>query len=148
MKTTLEMPKKQLQLESITEEQIRQMGRDYNPAEWDRIVSRYAGYKDVQFYFVKPDEYTPYDRFYAVYTTDGGVRLLKSVCYSSSLTSNGFSWAMIPEMTIGGLDKDGLYIKLFHDNEGNKGRLEKNKSNWDYMASQSQRWGDIFTDEF
>ena len=148
METTLEMPKKQLQLESITEEQIRQMGRDYNPEEWDRIINRYAGYKDVKFYFVKPDEYTPYDRFYAVYTTDGGVRLLKSVCYSSSITSRGFSWAVIPDMDYGNFETNGLYIKLFYDKDGNSGRLVKNKSNWDYMASQSQRWGDIFTDEF
>lgn len=145
METQLEVPKKMMQLEPITEEQIRQMNRSYNPAVWDKTIDRFASYGDIQFYVAPADKHYSYDRYYAVYNTDDGVRMFNEVCYSTSLTSKGFAWVIIPDWDGGGFDKYGVYLKLFSDKDGNQGRLAHTEENRRYMAENSQKWGDIYT---
>lgn len=142
----LETPKKKLQLEPLTEAQIRQMGRDYNPSVWDREIDRYAKYDDVEFYVAKADDCFEYNRYYVVYTTREGIRFFNSVSYSSGLTSRGFVQVYIPTLTISPeFEAYGVYTTEFTDAKGNRGRLDNVEANRPYMARMSSKWGDVFT---
>lgn len=142
----LETPKKKLQLEPITEAQIREMGRDYNPAIWDKTIDRFKACKDVEFYVAPKDDCYSYDRYYAVYTTDEGIRFFNSVSYSSSITSNGFVRVYIPNFQCGyGYEAYGVYTTDFMDAKGNRGRLDNVDANRRYMAELSSKFGDVFT---
>lgn len=142
----LETPKKKLQLEPLTEAQIREMGRDYNPSAWDREIDRYSKYGDVEFYVAKEDDCFAYNRYYAVYTIDSGIRFFNSVSYSASITSNGFVQVYIPTLTISPeFEAYGVYTTDFMDAKGNRGRLDNVEANRPYMAERSQKWGDVFT---
>jgi hypothetical protein len=142
----LETPKKKLQLEPLTEAQIREMGRDYNPAIWDRTIDRFNACKDVEFYTAPKDDCYSYDRYFAVYTTDEGIRFFNSVSYSVSITSRGFLQVYIPTLTISPeFEAYGVYTTDFQDAKGNRGRLDTTDANRRYMAEMSSKFGDVFT---
>lgn len=146
METTLKTPTKSLQLEPLTEEQIRSMNRGYNAKAWDAVIDRFNKYKDVEYYYIKADEHFSYERYYAVYTIPEGIRLFNQVSYGGMMSSNGFSKVYIPDMQLDNLyDAYGVYVSKFRDADGNEGRLENCKQNREYMAKMSEKWGDVFT---
>jgi hypothetical protein len=143
---TLEMPKKKLQLKPLTEAQIRKMGRDYNPSIWDNTIDRFSACKDVEFYIAEADDCFDYNRYYAAYTTEEGIRFFNRVSYSVSITSAGFLQVYIPTFTISPeFEAYGVYTTDFMDAKGNRGRLDNVEANRPYMAERSQKWGDMFT---
>lgn len=141
----LEKQPKALQLEPLTEAQIREMGRDYNPSAWDKEIDRYSKFENVEFYVAKADKCYEYERYYAVYTTDEGIRFFNSVSYSSSITSNGFVKVYIAKANSPMFDMDGVYTTEFRDKDGNKGRLENVASNRGWMAETSKKCGYVFS---
>lgn len=84
-----------MKLKAITKEEILNADcKDYNPAEWVKAIERYSKYEDTQFYKEIEGPYE-YERFFATYTLPEGLKLLKSVSYSGSLTNNGFKQIII-----------------------------------------------------
>lgn len=127
-------------LSPLTEEEIRSESiRSYNPSVWDDRISRFMKQEDVQFYKLPRGNGYDYDRYYAVYTINEGIRLLNSVSYSSSLNSTGLC-----EVTI---DPFGGLRRLFFG-EGDKRADKGNTNNRTILAKMSQERGCIFTSEF
>jgi hypothetical protein len=133
-------------LTPITSEELRQdPKRDYNPAEWDKVVARYAGYAkngDVFFYrWDKADSGYDYDKFYAVYTTDDScIRFLGEVSYGGCINSTG-----LIEVSIDAFG--GLRRYFFGENRDQRAD-KSSKANRAHFASQSMSRGAIYTSAF
>lgn len=137
---TLEITKFQLIVEKITEEQIRQEGRDYNASEWDDIITRFAGYGKTTFYKALPQRGYAYTRYYAAYTIEG-INLFKEVSYISCMTNSGFAIITID-------NKGNLYRTLCKDGNGNYGYCSTDKTERAIMAKNSKVFGTIYSKEF
>lgn len=75
----------------LTAEEIRNVdARGYNPQEWDKQVSSYLKYGDVQFYIVGKGNGYDYERHFVEYTLPEGLRLFGSFGYGGSITNGGF----------------------------------------------------------
>lgn len=124
----------------ITSEQIRSMGRDYNPSEWDKTIDRYLRYSDVKFYVVANDEVYGYERYFVTYTTDEGIKFLKSVSYGGMLSSTGLVEIWFDPF--GGVRTVGF-------GPDGKGRADKSsEKNREHFAKMSREFGTIYTSEF
>lgn len=135
-----EQTKACLKVTEITEAQIRAENREYNPAEWDRIISRFLKFKQVKFYKAEPQAGYSYARYYATYIIPEGIHLLVSINYHSSLSNAGFARVFI---------LDGMIHRtLLKDVKGNYGYCENDKSNREIMARNSKNFGAIFSTEF
>ena len=121
-----------LNIQEISQDEIRQMNREYNPRVWDETIDRYAKYKGVRFFVAPKQNGYEYERYYAVYTIPEGIMLLKSVGYSSCLSNAGFSVVLI---------LDG---KLYQNQELRG--IENSKENRKKMAEHYK--GVLFTTEF
>lgn len=127
--------------QKLTADQIRQMNRDYNPQVWDKVIDRFLGYANIQFYFIPAGKYD-YDRFFASYVSPSGINFFKSVSYSSMLSAGNFTELFIftydnefrphPENTI------EFCITNFYIPNNTEGR--------DHMTQRSLK-GSIFTNE-
>ena len=68
----------------LTVEQVKENPRsEYNKREWGKIVDRY---ENMEATFITDGE-----NIYVIYIFDG-IRFLKEITYSSSLSVGGFSW--------------------------------------------------------
>jgi hypothetical protein len=67
---------------------------NYNISVWKQTVSRYEKY-NADFYISDKREYNS-DMFYAVYIADG-IRFIKEISFSSSLTSSPLQMVMLEE---------------------------------------------------
>jgi hypothetical protein len=126
----------------VTPEFVRESGRDYNPTEWDKIIDRYLGYENVQFYFIAAGNGYGYDRYFVKYTSNG-YNWFKSVCYSSTLSAGNFAEVIFFDC----------------DNEFNKhpeGWIEINLTKFfvpnnpagrEYIADNSKKHGYVYTNE-
>jgi len=75
----------------LTAEEIKNVdARNYNPQEWDKQVSSYLKYGDVQFYIVGKGNGYDYERHFVEYTLPEGLRLFGSFGYGGSITNGGF----------------------------------------------------------
>jgi hypothetical protein len=139
---TQEITKIVFKLETLTEEQIRQENRDYNPAEWDKVIDRYKKYAGATFYVVrKGTAGFDYNQYFAKYQLPEGMIVFKKVSYSSTLSDSGFARI--------GITMDGtVYRHLFQDRNGNIGRAENSKENRAQFSKLSQEHGFIFSTEF
>lgn len=126
-------------LSPLTEAEIRSENRDYNPSVWDETITRLLKYDDVQFYKLPRGNGYDYDRYYAVYTINEGIRVLNSVSYSSCLNSTGLCEVNIDPF--GGL-------RRFFFGDGDKRADKGNAKNRTILAKMSQERGCIFTSEF
>lgn len=126
-------------LSPLTEEEIRSENREYNPSAWDNTISRFMSYEDVQFYKLPKGNGFDYDRYYAVYTIDEGIRLMNSVSYSSCLNSTGLCEVSIDPF-------GGLRRYFFGD--GDKRADKGSAKNRTILAEMSKKRGCIFTSEF
>lgn len=72
------------------EEALNSNHREYNASEWAKMVNLYASYKNCQFY--ENREITEYGKtpILAIYEAEG-IRFMKKVKYTSSLTSSGLT---------------------------------------------------------
>ena len=126
-------------LTNMTEEEIRRENREYNPSEWDKTISRFIKYDEVQFYKLPKGNGYEYDRYYAVYTTNEGIRFMNSVSYSSCLNSTGLCEVAIDPF-------GGLRRYFFGDGEK---RADKGSAkNRTILAQMSKQRGCIFTSQF
>lgn len=127
-------------VQTLTEEQIRIQGRDYNPALWDRIIDRFASYANVKFYKIPSNSLYLYDRFYAVFTADNGINVLRAVSYSSCLNNVGYVQVSI--------DMDGGLRTYGFGENGNQRADKTNPKNLAIFAQRSRDMGHIYTTEF
>lgn len=122
-------------VEIISEDQIRNENREYNPREWDKVIDRYSKYSPI-FYKVSPQGGYDYTRCFAEYKSDG-INFFKSVCYSSSLSSGGFSKIVILNNI--------AYRFLVKDINGNIGRIANNHFNRNVMRRDNDS---LYSNEF
>lgn len=141
METTQDLIKQVLNVTKITETQIREMGRGYNPKEWDKIIDRFMTYGSTEFYLAHKQRGYDYDRYYAVYTTPEGLRLLNGVSYSSCLHNGGFCRITIQP-------NGEVYRTLFIGDNGEMGYAKNDAVNRKMMAKNSQEYGYIFANDF
>ena len=127
-----------MKVRAISEQEIRNAKcRGYNPSAWDATIDRFLGYQDCQFY-IEVDGPYEYERFFATYQILEGMRLFKSVAYSSVISNAGFCRIEILE--------DGTIQKnLFTDSDGKEGYAANEPTNRKLLAMHSIKFGDIFT---
>lgn len=130
-----------LQLTELTEQEIRNENREYNAAEWDKVINRAMQMKDCKFYKATPQRGYGYTRYFAVYEIPEGIRLFQSISYSSSLTSNGFV-----EIEISDTGEASSRLVKFPD--GLTGRVKNNNWGRHFMAVRTQTEGRIYSNEF
>jgi len=131
----------------LTQDQIRQENRGYNPLEWDKIINRFSSYKNVKFYVARKQRGYDYDRYFATYETSEGLKLFTSVSYSSTLSNAGFVRIVISGYTLadGSFEVSRVLLKDVH---GNEGRGANDKESRMIMVRNSQNHGCIFSNEF
>ena len=125
----------------ISEEVLSNYKKEYNEAEWIKIVNRFASYDGAQFYEALAQEGFDYNRIFCTYKTPEGIIFFKSVSYSSCLSGGGFKRVTIFN------DGDVLFSKFF-DEKGNEGTIANTPSNRKLMVQMSSAKGIIFTNEF
>lgn len=129
-----------LEVTEITEEQIRQENREYNPAEWDRRIDRLKKFANLKIYKAEPQRGYDYTRYFASYTLPDGINLMVDVSYHSSLSNAGFCRVEVIAGT--------LYRTLLKDGAGNYGYCENDKANRQVMARNSKNFGVIYSTNF
>ena len=129
-----------MKVRAISEQEIRNAKcRGYNPSAWDATIDRFLKYQDCQFY-IEVDGPYEYERFFATYQIPEGMRLFKSVSYTSVMSNSGFCRIEILQ--------DGTVQKhLFIDINGNEGYAVNEPPTRRSLAAKSQRFGHIFTNE-
>lgn len=133
--------KEVLNVEEITEEQIRKDGREYNAREWDKIIDRVSKYEGCKFYVAKPQRGYDYVRYFAVYKIEEGIIFFNSVSYSACLSNGGFCRINIRENGI----VERILLKDIHNNYG---RCGNDKANRVIMAGNSRKFGAVFSNNF
>lgn len=104
----------------LTEQQIRDCeGKEYNPQVWNDKIDRMLNYDNVVFYHVPKGDGYDYDRYFVEYTLPEGLRLFRSLSYSTSITSGGFfRLDKIPVTKLG--ETHGDVISYLHDGDSDK----------------------------
>lgn len=131
----------QLQVQPLTEAEIRSENREYNERVWDETITRYAKYKGAKFYVARKQRGYDYDRYFVKYEIEDGIIFFKSVSYSSCISNNGFCRIIIEA------DKF-VYRSFLPCTNGKFGRVENNKESRLIMARNSQNAGVIYSNEF
>ena len=140
-KTEIELVKKVLQVQEVTEKEIRELGGVYNASDWNARISRMLSYGPIKFYLSPKDTTFEYNRFFAVYNAEEINFFNELSPYSSRITSNGFC-----RITLN--DKGEVFRHLLKDSNGNVGRCANDKPNRKIMAENSKKFGTIYANNF
>jgi hypothetical protein len=125
-----------IKVEKLTTEQmLSHKEQEYNPAIWKQQVRIMIEKHNAVFYECKPDRIFQYTRFFAEYKIDGLHFLTQWSPFSSSLTDNGFTRAMI-------LDGE-IYTQGFGASQ--QQRVSNDKAGRKWLAENICKHGEMVT---
>lgn len=123
----------------ITAQELYEKGKDYNPAEWKKIIDRYVSMSGV-FYIVPVGQGYDYERYFVV-RNRVGILILDKVSYSCTLSSHSYVRVFIDN------EKHTMETYEVKFKDGRSGRLNDTPEARKAMAEWTGM-GIIWTSEF